>query len=295
MTSGRRRTPSGETFRRRAAVLALGVLLLLALAIPAQAGRGLALLVGVGRFADPALPDLDYAGQDVEMVRSWLVDPLGGGFAQGDITVLRDGQATRAAVQAAIARLSAAAGPDDLVLLYFTSHGFYTQEQVVGIVCHDTHTTGAFSAQGSPIVDRSTALTRDDLYGFLQDLPAQQRAVIVDACHSAELTEPLAPEPSEQAFAAEDPPGGPSRVTLVLASCLEAQKAWESKELGGSIFTYFLLEGLRGNGGDLVGAFQHAKRQTEQQAQCEKGWCQTPTIVMLPADGRLLLRPGREG
>ncbi|MFH1059980.1 MAG: caspase family protein [Pseudomonadota bacterium] len=294
MTPRRHRTPPGVPLRRRAAVMALGVLLLLALAVPAQAGRGLALLVGVGRFADPALPDLTYAGQDVDMVRTWLADPLGGGFAQGDITVLRDGQATRTAVQAAIARLAAAAGPNDLVLLYFSSHGFYTQEQVVGIVCHDTHTTGAFSAQGSPIVDRSTALTRDDLYGFLRDLPARQRAVIVDACHSAELTEPL-DQALPGSLTAEDPPGWPSRVTLVLASCLEAQKAWESKELGGSIFTYFLLEGLRANGGDLVGAFQHAKRQTEQQAQCEKGWCQTPTIVMLPADGRLLLRLGREG
>lgn len=294
MTPCRLRNSQGERLLRLAVLLALVVLCVLALAAPAQAGRRLALLVGVGQFADSALPELSYAGQDVDLVRSWLVDPNGGGFAPGEVSILRDEKATRAAILAATARLAAATGPDDLVLLYFSSHGFYTQDQVVGIVCHDTRTTGQTGPQGSPIVDRSTALTRDDLYGFLKQLPARQRAVIVDACHSAELTEP--PGPGLPAPAAEeDPPGGPSRVTLVLASCLEAQKAWESKELGASIFTYFILEGLKANGGDLVGAFLHAKRQTEQQAQCEKGWHQTPYIVMLPAGGRLLLSPDREG
>ncbi|MFZ5584812.1 MAG: caspase family protein [Thermodesulfobacteriota bacterium] len=294
MAPHRRRTDMGDPARRLAAILALGALLCLALAAPAQAGRRLALLVGVSQFADPALPELTYAGRDVDMVRSWLTDPLGGGFAAGDVTILRDDKATRGAVLAATARLAATAGPDDLVLLYFSSHGFYTQEQVVGIVCHDTRTTGQTGPQGSPIVDRTTALTRDDLYGFLNNLPARQRAMIVDACHSAELTEPPGLVLPDLA-AAEDPADAPSRVTMVLASCLEAQKAWESRELGASIFTYFILEGLKANGGELVGAFQHAKRQTEQQAQCEKGWRQTPYIVMLPSGGHLILGPLPEG
>lgn len=290
MTPCRQRIRLGRHLGERTVVLALGVLLFLALAGPAAAqGRRLALLVGIGAFASGALPDLEYAHRDVSLVRSWLLDPMGGGFAARDVTVLQDDQATKAGILAAAAAMARRAEPDDLVLLYFSSHGFYTQDQVVGIVCHDTRPTGQTGPQGGPIVERDSTLTRDDLYTFLDGLKARRRVVIVDACHSADLTEP------ERAPAREDAPHRDQRgATLVLASCLQAQRAWESNELGASIFTYFILEGLRANGGDLVRAFLHAQRETERQAQCEKGWCQTPYLIMLPSQGSLFLGADRE-
>ncbi len=292
MTPNRRFPHLGRLAGGMVLVLALGVAFCLAPATPAGAedGRRLALLVGVGSFGDRALPDLDYAHRDVSLVRNWLLDPQGGGFAPGDVRVLLDEQATRAGVLAAAEAMARRAGPEDLVLLYFSSHGFYTQDQVVGIVCHDTRPTGQTGPQGGPIVERGTALTRDDLYAYLARLQSRQRVVIVDACHSADLTEPERPAQRD-----DTPPRDERGITLVLASCLQAQRAWESNELGASIFTYFILEGLKVNGGDLVRAFLHAQRETERQAQCEKGWCQTPYIIMLPSQGKLLLGPEHEG
>lgn len=291
MTQRRQRIRLGRRLGGSMVALAVGVFFCLFLADPAAAQGGrLALLVGIGSFASGALPDLDYAHRDVALVRGWLLDPQGGNFAARDVTVLEDGQATKAGILAAAAAMARRAQPDDLVLLYFSSHGFYTQDQVVGIVCHDTRPTGQTSPQGGPIVERETTLTRDDLYAYLADLQARRRVVIVDACHSADLTEP------DRALARDDtPPRDQRGTTLVLASCLQAQRAWESNELGASIFTYFILEGLRASGGDLVRAFLHAQRETERQAQCEKGWCQTPYLIMLPSQGRLVLGPDHEG
>jgi uncharacterized caspase-like protein len=299
-----------------AAVSALAVLILLAplaLARPAQAepGRRVALLVGLGEFADSAFTSLAYAHNDVEAMRKWLLSPKGGGFAASDVHVLLDAQATRAAIMREAESLAAQAGPDDLVLLYFSTHGFFTPDQVVGIVCYDTRATGRVDASGSPIVFRSQSLTRDDLYLYLHRLPARRQAVIVDVCHGGQLagdalpaqaagpTARVAAEDTSDQPKAADPGTAPDNadlVTLVLASCLGSERSWESQELNASIFTHYIIEGLKEKDGDLVAAFGLAQEETERQSRCEKGFCQTPYLVRQPPGrGLSLAPPPREG
>ncbi len=263
----------------------------------AQGGRRLALLVGVGSFADPAFTSLSYAHNDVAAMQKWLTSPEGGGFRKRDVTVLLDGQATRAAIMGQAQRLAEQTGPEDLVLLYFSTHGFLTTEQVAGVVCYDTRSTGHLDSSGSPIVFRDQSLTRDDLYHFLAGLPAQRRAVIVDICHGGQLAGEKTPaEANTTGGERVQASGNPMRTTLVLASCLGSERSWESRELESSIFTHYILEGLKKFHGDLVAAFNLAREETERQSKCEKGICQTPYLVRQPPDrGLSLAPPRREG
>ncbi len=261
-----------------------------------QGGRRLALLIGVGTFLDSTFNSLTYSRNDVEAMRKWLTSPQGGGFQAGDVTVLLDKSATRAAIVRQAQRLAAQAGPEDLVLLYFSTHGFTTTDRRVGIISYDTRATGRLDANGGPIVYRDQALTRDDLDRFLDGLPAQRRVVIIDVCYSGQLAgEQRGQGPVEHTLQADKLANGPEKITMILASSLGSERAWESQEFKSSIFTYNLLKGLKQSNGDLLAAFNLACKETERQSRTEKGICQTPYLTGQPPGGKFFLSPPRAG
>ncbi|KMY67980.1 hypothetical protein AAU61_09115 [Desulfocarbo indianensis] len=289
----------------RALLLALAWLAVALAPCLAQA-RDFALVVGVGAFQDQAFEPLRYAAGDARQMAAYLSDPQGGGFAPRDVAVLLDEQATRANILAHTERISSLAKPGDTVLLYFSSHGAYTQERQASVVCHDSRATDRGGAYG-PIVSAPSALVRDDLRDFLRRLPARKRAVVLDVCHGADATAGLSrptarlkgyPPGSETETGpdrAAGPGSGEDQVTLILASCLGRERAWESRQLGSSIFTYYLIQGLRHHKGDLAAAFYYAQERTDRQSTQEKGWCQTPYIIRNPAWRRLILGRAEKG
>jgi uncharacterized caspase-like protein len=239
----------------------------------------------VGHFAEDAFAELEFAARDARRVAAYLADPAGGGFPPERVTLLTDREATRRRVLEAAQGLAAEAAPGEKVVVYFSTHGYYTPRGEVGIVCHDSAAAGR--GPDGPLVDGATAITRQDLRRFLRGLRARRRALVADLCHSAAAACGLA-EAAAPAGAGERP----EAVTLVMASCRGRERAWESRRLGGSIFTHYLLEGLRQWKGDLVRAFEHARVRTGRRARTEKGWNQTPCLELRPAGGGLRL--GRE-
>ena len=289
--------------------LALGLSTLLAAGglAPAWAqGRRLALVVGVGIFQDQAFEPLRYAASDARQMAAYLLDPKGGAFNPQDVTLLLNQQATKANILSQTRNIALKSQPQDTVLLYFSSHGAYTPEHAAGIVCHDSRAIGQDWRFG-PIVETDSALTRDNLRRFLRHLPASKRAVVVDVCHGSETTAgiPLQPPkldgdpPESDAEAGPDKNAGPGagedQVTLVMTSCMGRERAWESRMLGASIFTYYLIQGLRHHDGDLVEAFYYSQIRTQRQSSQEKGWCQMPYMIRKPPWQRLIVAPPGKG
>lgn len=278
----------------------------LALCGPAQAadqdhapGRKLAVVVGVGNFADWSLPNLKTARSDAELVAKWLADPQGGGFKPGNITLLTDKAATRQAITKAMDRLAAIGRPNDLVFVYFSSHGFFTKGAVLGIVCHDSEATGDVGPQG-PLVKGETTLTRDDLHRFFYKLKSRRRAAVVDVCYGEaavrglKITNPP-PDPAKthkQARGTGKYGDLPDYVTMVLVSSQRGQRSWESSELGASIFTHYLLQGLKLTPGSLRGAFNHARSLTARRSSKEKGMLQLPYLIAVPGYADIVLGGG---
>lgn len=280
--------------RRIGARLAAALAMLLALgslavapAMAQEPGRRLAVVLGVSRFADWSIPNLAAARGDALAVAAWLTDPAGGGFDPAGVHLLLDSQATRQNILAAMDKLVAEARPQDLVFIYLSTHGFFTADQVLGIVCHDSQATGEITEQG-PVVKADTVLTRVQLHRFLGRLRARRRAVVVDICYGQAAVRGLARLTTKPRFA-------PGTTTLILVSSTQGQRSWESAELGASVFTHYLLQGLRRLGGDLRRAFAYARQRTTARVRREKGYQQTPYLVAVPQRADLVLGRGGPG
>jgi uncharacterized caspase-like protein len=61
--------------------------------------------------------------KDAQDIHGLLVDPAHCGYQPDNIQLLRDGQATHAAIRQALADLAGRSDPDSTILFYISSHG----------------------------------------------------------------------------------------------------------------------------------------------------------------------------
>ena len=134
-----------------------------------------ALLIGVSQYADPAITELTGVPHDIESARQIAAAM---GIPPANISVLRDAQATKANIVAALRRIGAADSDGGRVLLYFSGHGTRWADPVAkGCV------EGLLTYDREVIVNREWAeLTRT------VSQRADQLIVMFDACHSQGVT-----------------------------------------------------------------------------------------------------------
>lgn len=134
-----------------------------------------ALLIGVSRYADPAITELTGVPHDIESARQ-IAGAMG--IPAANISVLRDAQATKANIVAALRRIGAAGSEGGRVLLYFSGHGTrWADPAAKGCV------EGLLTYDREVIVNREWAeLTRS------VSQRADQLIVMFDACHSQGVT-----------------------------------------------------------------------------------------------------------
>ena len=165
---------------------------------PPQGDR--ALLIGIDRYPDAAISDLQGAVNDAHNMRALLAGHLG--FDAEQIRVLTDAQATRAGILAGIRDwLVAGTRPDSRALLYFAGHGYHQPDQDddepdgldEALVPHDARLA---SAAGATM--RFANLILDDEIGALFDELADRQAyLIVDSCFSGTITRSLSLAPPD--------------------------------------------------------------------------------------------------
>jgi hypothetical protein len=122
--------------------------------------------------------DLPGTPVDVKNVQRTM---KGFGFEDASTIQLFDRSATTAAVRAALTRLTASAGPDDLVVLYISSHGLeknFGQAGVTIPVFFDTDVSA----------DPYALLDYGELVKLFAQIPARQLIMIIDACYSGGAT-----------------------------------------------------------------------------------------------------------
>ena len=81
-----------------------------------------ALIVGISKHKHSSI-DLKYARRDAESLASVLQSPSGGAFPKDHIMMLLDEQATTAGITGALRGFMKKPARDDLVIIYFASHG----------------------------------------------------------------------------------------------------------------------------------------------------------------------------
>jgi hypothetical protein len=198
-----------------------------------------AVVVGIGEYRSAAIPDLAFAGADAEAVQRFLSSPPAGPFPEDHVLLLKDEEATGAAIREALFVFLQRAGPNDLVVIYFAGHGAPDpgRPDNLYLLPHDAD-LNSLAATGFPMWDVKTALRRQ--------IAAERVIVISDACHSAG---------TQEGFPDENPIAGgfselftPSR-RLIMTAADTNELSFEDARWGGhGVFTHFLLEGLNGPG-----------------------------------------------
>ncbi len=194
-----------------------------------------ALIVGISNFKDSSI-NLHYCAKDAKDFYDFLVTEKN--FAPDHVQLLTDSTATRANILSLLGNkwLPRVAEPDDLVVIYFSSHGSPSSLDVGGVnylVAHDTDVNDLYV----------TGIAMQDLSRIIKERVHCDRVmVLLDACHSGVA----APSSKGLARAANVNVDTIVQGTgqLVLSSSSPEQRSWESKRYQGSVFTKHLIDGL---------------------------------------------------
>lgn len=273
-----------------------------------------ALVVGVGKFQNSIKP-LQYTAKDAKDFDALLKDPKVGRFKPDHVRLLLDEQATAQRIQSEIEWLVKMAGPEDLVVIYLSSHGSArddTKAEVNYIVTYDFD------------VDRllTTSLPMVELLDKAAKLIDAQRVVVfLDTCYSGAATLAVGFTGGGSSRAAGSEPRsntdgsreiafaglGVSRNLLsrveqragrvVITASQPNERSWESKELGNGVFTYYLIQELKKNSmTPIADVYRSLREQVAQRVRTEKKDSQVPMMAPDPlnADIRIGIPPQQE-
>ena len=190
-----------------------------------------ALIVGINDYADPNIPDLRTCESDAQAMYELLTDPMTGGIARQNVLMLTGERATFRSIRRALYDLRKVPS-NSTVFVYFSGHGAREAGEAYWIT------------QDAELEDlAATALLDRDIQAFVNAIPSQRVVVMLDCCYAAAT---LKGEKSLQDFNSVLARfTGRGRAYLMAAGGRE--RVIEARDLGHSIYTYYLLEGLRGD------------------------------------------------
>jgi uncharacterized caspase-like protein/Flp pilus assembly protein TadD len=188
-----------------------------------------ALLIGVGNYQSSELQNLAAAIPDVRAIEKVLIDPAIADFAQTDVMVLLNPEPQQ--MREAIDHLFADRKKDDLILLYFSGHG----------VTNDSGNFYFTSAITQKNRLNSTAIPATFVNGLMEGSKSQRQVVILDSCFSGAFAKDM--KAKGEAVNLQPQLGGKGRAVLTSSSATEY--SFEQKEAALSVYTEYVVEGLR--------------------------------------------------
>lgn len=254
-----------------------------------------ALIVGIGKFQRKEIPTLNFAAKDASDFASVLTDTEVGRFPKENVTVLTNEQATTKAIRSALADIARKAMKDDLVILYFSTHGSSPSmdRSKIGsgyLVTHDTEVNDLYA----------TAYGMDELANFMrQKISAERIVTFLDTCYSGDTTRILRQTSGSKALEVDAiPEDSISRIAMgkgsvVITSSSNRELSWESDEQQNSFFTLYLMTAMREHKGlanikqlytDLQRRIPPAVREytkAKGRGDAGKGATQNPVIYPL--------------
>ncbi|MBN1446994.1 MAG: caspase family protein [Bacteroidetes bacterium] len=203
--------------------------------ITVETGRSLnpslyVLAVGSDSYA-PAFPNLQFATVDAQAIADEFVRQEGGMYTRVYTKTLTDRQATRENIFQALREF-----PDidaqDMLLLFFSGHGVRDRDR-------NGRTRYYYVPAGVTKSTLSThAMAWDDFSREIRRLKAGRVILLLDACHSGDVSIGASNEKVASSLAGE--------VGIVFTSSSGNEFSYEDRSWGHGAFTRALLDGLRG-------------------------------------------------
>ena len=203
-----------------------------------------AVVVGVSRFTDTKL-NLNYADDDAKAYYDFLKSPAGGAVPDEHITLLLNEKATRANIIRALNRQFRSTEPEDMIIIYMASHG----------VPASSGNKLFFLGADTDIENlEGTGVSQQEFNDAFVNAKATKKVWIADVCHAGTVIDIKDMMRSDERAASNMVHRLLSNISshdesmIILSASSAGETSRESKEWGGGhgVFTYYLLQGLKG-------------------------------------------------
>ena len=281
---------------------------------PSFVKRKYALVVGVSHFKDfsqmnrglrpddypyQQVGDLQFAAQDAKDFATLLSDPERGRFRKDRVELLVDGDVTAGRVRRAIARIEQLVTEDDLVVLFFSSHGSSPEIDPAAssaksgfIFMHDT--------EYRKVLDTATAYPMYELANAISRFRARRVIAFLDTCYSGDTVR----APGSRAIGTLAGSKGvmsglqdaeqmvrlvpQDRARVIITSSNSNERSWESEAIGHGYFTKFLLEALESKDGlaNITEVFRYLDEKVPPAVEREKNGAQQHPQIRAAPDPR---------
>jgi uncharacterized caspase-like protein len=216
---------------------------------PTETADRWAVVIGVGQYENPQVPALRYAAADAEAVAAVLVER--GGFTKDNVLLLTDKTGKKPTLRnikwALGTFLARSAKKNDLVVVYFAGHG--APEVDPRGIEPDGLTKYLVPIDADPNDLYATGLPMDEFQPIFERIEADRVVVFLDSCYSGAA--------GGRTFASQRTRAGKvddvfiDRLTrshgrVIITASRSSEVSLELPELGHGLFTYYLVQGLRG-------------------------------------------------
>ncbi len=233
-----------------------------------------ALVIGISKYRDEAIPQVRYAKRDAEIMAAYLESISG--IARSRIKVLTDEGATHSDLSAYVEEwLPRRVSKDTTVVVYYAGHG--TPNPATGkafLLPYDGHPD--FQNKLYPL---------DRLYENLERLPAKEVVVMLDSCFSGASGRSVLPSGARPVGIAIENPVLASGKLAILAAATGTQISSDYDKEQHGLFTYYVLKGLRGEADsdksgtvEVAELFQYVRNGVVSVASEELNRDQTPLL-----------------
>ena len=202
-----------------------------------------AIIIGIGNYKDGRVPKLNYARSDAKAFYDLLLNPAHVGLKQENVKLLLDEDATLFNLKnIVISWLFQKAKSDSTIFIYFAGHGGLESDKTAsekdGIAKYllpwDCNCDNLYAS----------ALSNTQLQEILSAIVSKRIIFFMDSCYSAGVTGGGARDMGIIEDFSKKIAGTEGRI--VIASAKPNQRSWEDDSIKHGIFTYHLLEALKG-------------------------------------------------
>jgi hypothetical protein len=185
-----------------------------------------AVVVGVASYDH--MPVLRYTDDDAYRFYAFLKSPEGGALPDDQVRILVDEEATNEGITTTLNDIFGQAGPNDLIVFYFSGHGL----------------NGSFL----PIDfdGYNNKLTHESIAQIFNGSKAKFKVCIADACHSGSLIAMRSAEPEPVINQYYQMLAKSVAGTALIMSSKSDETSLESAGLRQGVFSHFLIRGLKG-------------------------------------------------
>lgn len=233
--------------------------------------KAYAVIIGVAKYKSEGIKSLNYTTNDAKALYDVLTDPNYGGFKKGNVTLLTDQDATTSNIKKAIGSGLQRAPQDGIAIVFFAGHGAPEGEQTYWLT-YDTDPSSLYAS----------TLSNDDVVGMLNRINTKRVVTFIDACYSGAS---VTGTKGTRAFVEDPFKAFEGEGTMTITSSNGREQSLEDEKLKHGIFTYRLLEALKGkadyNGDGIVMADEVAKyiKETVPNDARERSHKQDPVVV----------------